>query len=191
MLPCAILTTVNVIVLVLWTVLDPLRWERKQISPTESYGHCSTDEESNIWLVSICFLGFVNMTALLLANVEAYRARHVSVEYGESKYIAIAMVLMIQIFVVGLPILFLVYEQPSAFYFIITVMVSTVSLSTLLLLFVPKIWVWAHNTEARTSNRGQNSVPGLNIEKRFGASSVGELPRLSPLSRTLLINIFA
>jgi hypothetical protein len=120
------------------------------------------------------------MIALLLANIEAYRARHVSVEYGESKYIAIAMVLMVQIFVVGVPILFLVYEQPSAYYFIITIMVSTVSLSNLLLLFVPKIWVWAHSSEARNSNRGENSVAGLHIEKRFGASSVRELRRLLP-----------
>jgi gamma-aminobutyric acid type B receptor len=164
--PFAILFTVNVVLLVVWTVLDPLKWNRKETSETSSYGHCSTDLDNSgvTWKVAAALLAATNGAALILANVEAYKARAVSTEYGESKYIAMAMGSMLQIMLVGVPLLFLVDDNPSAKYFIRSSIVFIICMSILLFIFVPKVKVWyglvfnkdhaKRNLSKRTSDLG-------------------------------------
>ena len=41
MIPFAVMFTCNVILLVLWTIVDPLKWERVQVDELNSYGRCA------------------------------------------------------------------------------------------------------------------------------------------------------
>jgi hypothetical protein len=138
----------NLLLLILWTVLDPLYWSRVTVSETETYGHCSASD-NNAWKSLLIVLGLVNGLALVLANVEAYKARAITTEYGESKYIAMIMASILQVIVVGMPLLFLVDDNPTASYFIRSSIVFVICMSILLMMFVPKIYTWTKKKDAR------------------------------------------
>ena len=138
LLPFAILFSFNVTVLSIWTALDPIVWKRMELSETESYGTCGIEGEPTVWKVCLSLIAVANGIALIMANAEACRARHISTEYGESMYVGLAMASTLQVVIVGLPLLFLADENPSALYFIQSSLLFTFGTSILLLLFVPK-----------------------------------------------------
>jgi len=139
MLPFAVLFSCNMILMTLWTILDPLVWVRVQTSPTESYGACRVEyPEAASWKVIVSFVAIFNGAALIGANIEAYKARNVDTEYGESSFIGLIMGSFLQVVVVGLPLFFLVNDNPTARFFLTSSMVFLMSISVLLLLFVPK-----------------------------------------------------
>lgn len=139
LLPFAILLTLNVIILLVWTLMDPLYYSRTNVSVTDSYGSCSASGDV-IWKICISLLAALNGTALLMANFQAWQARNLSTEYGESKYIGMAMACILQVIVVGVPLLFLVYENPPADYFVRSTIVFVICASILLLIFGPKMY---------------------------------------------------
>jgi hypothetical protein len=148
LLPFAMMFSTNVLLLLLWTVLDPLFWSRITVSETETYGTCNVSKNSAWKSISIV-LGLVNGTALILANVEAYKARRITTEYGESKHIAMIMASILQVIIVGLPLMFLVDDNPAASYFIRSSIIFVICISTLTLIFVPKIITWWNKKDAR------------------------------------------
>jgi hypothetical protein len=145
MLPFAVLFTSNLILLTVWTIYDPLIWVRVQTSPTDSYGTCSVQDDSSSWKVIVSILGILNGAALIASNVEAYKARKVDTDYGESSYIGLIMGSYLQIVLVGLPLYFLVQDNPTAKFFVSSSMVFLMSMSVLLLLFIPKWRNWKKN----------------------------------------------
>lgn len=152
--------------------MDPLEWERIEISETSSYGTCSVQKDSSVWKVCFSLSIIFNFAALVLSNVEAYRARKVKVEYGESRYIGMAMASTLQLFVVGVPLLFLVTDNPSVSYFVRCFLIFGVCMAFLMFLFIPKILAWAHTKPGEIVNR--SGGPGLNVSMRqsFGGKSV-------------------
>jgi hypothetical protein len=151
----------NLLLLVLWTVLDPLFWSRVTVSETETYGTCNVSE-NNAWKSILIVLGLVNGTALILANVEAYKARQLTTEYGESKYIAMIMASILQVIIVGLPLMFLVDDNPAASYFIRSSIIFVICMSTLTLIFVPKIITCWKKKDAR--KLAVTITPGLRFQ---------------------------
>jgi 7 transmembrane sweet-taste receptor of 3 GCPR len=151
--------------------MDPLEWERIETSETSSYGTCWVQKDSSVWKVCLSLSIILNFTALVLANVEAYRARNVKVEYGESNYIGMAMASTLQLFVVGMPLLFLVSDNPSVSYFVRCFLIFGVCMAFLMFLFIPKILAWARTKSGEVVNR---SGPGLNVSMRqsFGGKAV-------------------
>merc|ERR1712232_768406 len=95
----------------------------------------------------------VNIGALLLACVYSYQARNISTEYAESKYIGIAIFGMSEVFIVGAPLTTLVWENPRARFFLLSALNVTISLSVLLLVFVPK-FVLHRKQIAASARRG-------------------------------------
>jgi hypothetical protein len=79
-----------------------------------------------------------NGTAIIAANVQVYRARHITTEFSESRYIAIAMGIVLQFLVIALPAFF--YETPAELdHAVRTVLILLCSGSILFLIFIPKI----------------------------------------------------
>lgn len=95
--------TLNIVLLLSWTLVDPLRWHRVYTDELNSYGRCSA--EGGAWKGFLSALALLNFCALILANVQAYRARSINDELSESKYIGLTTLSMFQIFVVGVPLL--------------------------------------------------------------------------------------
>lgn len=138
--PFLVLSIANVVVLFVWTMQDPVEWERHPINadqPWNSYGSCRMGGSTSI--VCGVLIALFTLSSLFLACVEGYKARTICDEFSESKYIGIAVVCWLQVLVIGLPLLFLVDKNPVASYFLRTGVIFIVSSSLLLLLFVPKI----------------------------------------------------
>ena len=135
LLPFTVLLITNVALLLVWTLVAPLEWKREWTSEVSSYGTCTASNDTAIKPI-ISIIVCLNILALILANVEAFKARRLGTEYGESSYIVIAMLGILQIVAVGVPLLFLVDENPAANYFLRTSMVFIVAMSLLLLIFV-------------------------------------------------------
>lgn len=151
--PFAVLFSLNVILLVAWTIVDPLKWERVYEDELNSYGVCAA--EGDAWKGFLSAVAAINAGALILANVQAYIARNIKDEFSESKWIGIAMASMLQMALVGTPLLALVYDNPNARFFVWTGIIFVVCTSLLLLIFVPKIIL------KRESDRKSNEVVGV------------------------------
>jgi 7 transmembrane sweet-taste receptor of 3 GCPR len=163
MLPFAVLFTSNLILLTVWTIYDPLTWVRIQTSETTSYGTCKVQASSDSWKIIVSFLGVLNGAALIASNVEAYKGRNVDTDYGESSYIALIMGSFLQIVLVGVPLYFLVYDNPTAKFFVSSSMVFLICMSVLLLLFIPKWRNWIKKPIGVKDSRSlmlSSGVPG-------------------------------
>ena len=146
----------NVIVLLCWTILNPLEYVRKDGEGLDAwgriistYGTCeaisgdhnnedgsaSSPSSSRPYLI---VLGLINVGVLGIANWQAYAARKIEVELSESQYISIAVGSLLQAGLIGTPLLVLVNDLPQAFYLTMVFMLFIVPMVILLLIFVPK-----------------------------------------------------
>jgi hypothetical protein len=135
-IPFCLLFGVNIVVLTLWTFVDPLRWEVREVEDDKSrlYGSCSDIGVGGWVLVALTVL--VNVCALILACIEAFKARNISTEYSESKSLGHALFSWTQIIIVGVPLLSLISgDNPSARYFLEVSLIFAACLSMLVLIF--------------------------------------------------------
>mmetsp|Transcript_40293 Transcript_40293/g.85831 ORF Transcript_40293/g.85831 Transcript_40293/m.85831 type:complete len:341 (-) Transcript_40293:437-1459(-) len=139
MVPIVVVFTLNFVLLLCWTLIDPPKWQREFIKddPTNSYGFCKS--EGKAWIAFLTMLVLLNFSALVLACVQAYRARKMDAEYSESRWLGIACLSWIQVLIVGVPVILLTQDQPVASYFTRTILVFLVCVSMLFYMFVPKI----------------------------------------------------
>eukprot|EP00593_Proboscia_inermis_P005709 CAMPEP_0171321174 /NCGR_PEP_ID=MMETSP0816-20121228/110078_1 /TAXON_ID=420281 /ORGANISM="Proboscia inermis, Strain CCAP1064/1" /LENGTH=346 /DNA_ID=CAMNT_0011818857 /DNA_START=186 /DNA_END=1226 /DNA_ORIENTATION=+ len=141
MIPFAVMLSLNVILLLSFTLISPLEYIRFDTDTLNDYGTCSVNSGSNQYVT--IFLGasiiLVNVGALVMSNIQAYKARHISDELSESAYIALAMISMLQTYVIGIPLLIVVWKEPGAKYILLCGMIFVISMSLLLLIFIPKI----------------------------------------------------
>jgi hypothetical protein len=135
--PFLALFTLNFGILLAWTIADPLKWGRLSVEGEiwNTYGSC---EGGTVSVVLVSVLAAANFGALLMACSQAYLARNISGEFSESKYIGIAIYGWFQILIVGVPVLFLIeFDNPLARYILQITLIFIVSMSMLLIIFVP------------------------------------------------------
>merc|ERR1712048_113294 len=97
----------------------------------------------------------ITIVSLVLAIVQSYKARTISDEFSESKYVGIVVICWLQLLVVSLPLMFIVDTNPRASYFLKTALIFVTSTSLLLLIFVPKMIL---NKRHKTSKQYRRSV---------------------------------
>ncbi|CAB9522241.1 Gamma-aminobutyric acid (GABA) B receptor [Seminavis robusta] len=179
LMPFTVLIVSNTILLLIWTFVDPLEWKRISTGELSSYGTCASSSDDGVASEVLGGLvGGLNGIALILANVEAFKSRHVDTEYNERSSIAVAMGFILQIVLVGVPTLFLVDENPAASYFVRCSIVFVIAMSLLLLVFVPKIIAWrkqatggptarpsaGRSTQMESNNHRRSSQFGLKMK---------------------------
>jgi hypothetical protein len=116
-------------------------WDRTRKCGSDdftSYGSCFIGSDNTSLAMAISVM-VVNSCAVVLADYEAYKARNVSTEFSESRYIGFAMLSILQVGLVGIPIIFLVQDNPPARFFVGLVIITVVCMSVLLLIFIPKM----------------------------------------------------
>lgn len=150
-LPFLVLFSLNVVVLVVCTLADPMRWERRPLdddpSNNASLGSCRTQS----WIGRACLwsLTLLNFGALVLALSQIFRARGIPEKYQrETKYLIFAIGSMSQVFLTVLPILVLVRDSPSTAFVVEVTVIMVLSMSLVYLTFVPKFLV-RHNPRAK------------------------------------------
>jgi hypothetical protein len=173
MKPIIVVFTLNFTLLLCWTLIDPLRWQREYINddPTNSYGFCKSEGKASIAFLVLLIL--LNGAALVQACVQSYYARKMDDDYTESRWIGIACLSWLQVMLVGIPVILLTRNEPVAKYFTSSALVFLVCMSMLLLLFVPKI------KSTSTSKRVERQMSG--IQRR---QSQGFQPHAPPVCDT-------
>jgi hypothetical protein len=84
------------------------------------------------------FLTAVNVTALFLSNYQSYRARKLPSEFNETFYLAITNLVIFEKMALGVPILFVVGDDPASFMLIRSLLVSIICFAVPVPMFVPK-----------------------------------------------------
>merc|ERR1712056_15486 len=131
----------NMIVLIIWTILSPQIWTREVTGvdiygrTISSVGHCITEKS----FLFIIILGIINLSALLITLWQAYKARHIKTILGETKYITMATSSMLLVFIMGIPVMIIAYENPRALYFVEMFIIFIVCMSLILFTFWPKV----------------------------------------------------
>jgi hypothetical protein len=112
-------------------------------------------------VAAVCIIGFI------MTCVQAFRARDISSEFSEAKYLGIAVFSWVQIGVVGVPVLFLVDEENVvAKYSLVVGFVFTICMSMLLVVFVPMLLLKHRKRESKT-----NSLNLRNSQRFFSNGS--------------------
>lgn len=163
------LITCNWVVLLCWTFIDPLKYERDFLPGTDfwnrdiaSAGSCQS-ENPTIYLVllglreycnmsyqdAVHFLrrstvfGFlyriVNLLVLAIACFQAFKARNIQTEFSEATYIGLAMFTLAQAFLSGIPIAVVVRDIPAVYYLVLTFLLFLLCMAVILFIFLPKI----------------------------------------------------
>ena len=99
---CKVLV-LDVVILTLWTAIEPLHWERTVIRedqfgfPLESQGYCTSDR----WELFLGVIIVLHVALCATACYMCYMARNIPSRYSEHKYLTIAMVSNLQVFAIG------------------------------------------------------------------------------------------
>jgi len=134
------LLLLNIVVLTVWTVVDPLQHETIIIAQDvfkrnlETNGVCKSSY-SSIFIALLCA---INMGSLLYSVFQAYKARNISTELQESTYIFAAMMLILLVSFLGIPVIAMNSTDVAAFFFVSSSIIFAVCCSILLLIFLPK-----------------------------------------------------
>jgi gamma-aminobutyric acid type B receptor len=137
--PAAALFIMNLIILICWSAISPLQWQRVSVAgqPWNTIGVCMSQNkavEIGCWAV----LGSINFGALLLCFWQAYKARIHSDEFSEAKGIGMAMFSWLQLTLIGLPVLLLIdQDDVTARYFVTVGLVFLACMSLLFCIFIP------------------------------------------------------
>lgn len=137
-----ILLSLNLIVLITWTVVAPLEWTRVNESATDmfnrntdSFGVCTSEDGVAFVVVLIV----MNVGFFILANWAAYKARNIETEYNESRYIGISMAAVLQAWCMGIPILIVVWDNPQARFYVQAGIIFVTAQALVSLVYVPKM----------------------------------------------------
>ena len=106
-LPSAVVFASLLVLLLVWTLVDPVRWERfeRHDQTWNTYGKCVLGDGKVGKVMMACDIAL--LAALLLSTGwQAFRARNISSEFSESTYLGIAVFSWMQLAVVGTPFFF-------------------------------------------------------------------------------------
>jgi hypothetical protein len=156
------------VVLVLWGAISPFRWERYDVDsdrfarPIETTGRCESEHGALVVAFSSSAYGFMapfliilgfpsagvafwtifllfNIGILSFASHQAFVARKIAIEFAESEHISLAISTTLVASFVACPVMWMVGDQPRAYYFVRCAFVFVVSMALLLFIFLPKI----------------------------------------------------
>ena len=143
MAPLAILLVCNFIVLICWTVLDPLTYTRIELEGTdywnrviETTGGCRS-AQVEAYLIPLVIINFI---ALAVACWQAFLARDIDSNFSETRFIGFSLASILQTFLSGIPIIAVVRDLPDAFYLITTFMIFALTVVILMFIFLPKMY---------------------------------------------------
>ena len=138
--PFVVLLGITIIILTVWTTTDCWHWERVLVDINEPHGKTIGQCTSEYGIAYISALAGVMVGATILAGVMAYKTKDVDKTFSESSWIFTTIVMQFQVWVVGIPIIVIVRQQSTdAFYLTCVLLICSLSMSTLVLMFGPKL----------------------------------------------------
>ena len=145
LLPFAVLLTLNLSILITWTVVAPLTYEKVAVGGQDAYNReysftlaCQADPGRPSFVFYAC-LGILDVIAVMICWWECYKGRNTKVAYHENKHIIAALVICSQAFLLGVPLV-VISVDPSVRYICLTVAVMFCSAGILFPIMAPKIY---------------------------------------------------
>ena len=90
----------------------------------ETYGSCRLKKDAKISdLYFIVPLGIVNVLVLVIATIQAYQARSIEIEFSEDTYILLAIVIMLEAWLVGGPVLLMMDQDPKVLFAVLSILI--------------------------------------------------------------------
>lgn len=148
--PFVVITSINVVLLVVWTYVAPWVWKQHYIEdydrfgrPTQAYGVCGSTQLLPLsgWDLSVAFvtpLVVVNFVLICFANYQSFQTRHMPTEFNEAFYHALVMAALLEAFLIGVPTLIVVREEPQVNFVVRTFLISLMCGAVLVPLFMSK-----------------------------------------------------
>lgn len=136
--PMFALILLAIVILMIWTIVDPSKWQREEIDEItgESIGQCSSDSLT----VFLPLLLVVGIIPPFLTCFMAWKTRDVDDMYSESSWIFTLVVVQIQVLLVGIPVAVILSDiSTDGSYLGKTLVMFTIPMSMILLIMVPKI----------------------------------------------------
>eukprot|EP00797_Seminavis_robusta_P006117 Sro1407_g269990.2 (666) ;mRNA; f:3342-5341 len=132
------LVLIDGIILVTWTIVDPLTFQRQVVTedifgyPLESVGYCVSDH----WAVFTGLIAALHLTLLLVGCWYVYLCKDIPNGLSDAKYVGIAMISNAQIFVIAVPVLIIVAStNPGTSVFVRNIVIFMNDLAVVLLIF--------------------------------------------------------
>jgi gamma-aminobutyric acid type B receptor len=157
----AILLTLNLSILIAWTVVAPWTYLEIPTASLDGYGRvgyflakCEAENSGEASYFYIA-LGVLNVLAIMVCWYESYKARNTKVAYNENTHVIMALVISSQSFLVGAPLV-IAADNPSARYFCSILAVTWGCLGILCPIMVPKVQQvrrWTAEQAAKEANR--------------------------------------
>ncbi|CAB9517081.1 Gamma-aminobutyric acid (GABA) B receptor [Seminavis robusta] len=141
----ALVFGLNLTLLVAWTFVGPLHWDRITLEEdvfgrtTKSRGTCYTFQENKAGIVFGSLLVLVNLLAFLMAGYQSFKSRNLPTVFNESFYMTVTICIIVEAILIGLPIMVVVQANTIAFMVIGSWLVTVAALAVLIPLFWPKI----------------------------------------------------
>ena len=167
--PGAIILGCNILVLTVWTIMSPMIWEIRTVQydefgrPKVQVGSCNAQEGN-----ALAFIGSllaIDGVAILITLWQAYEARHITTDLSESKYIGLAVVAIFEASFIGVPVIYIVNDQPNAVLFLSTAVIFVSVLAILGFLFGPKYKAYWKKEGLSPSVPHGNYQPGANARR--------------------------
>ncbi|KAL7566630.1 hypothetical protein ACA910_003465 [Epithemia clementina (nom. ined.)] len=167
--PMTLLFLAALVMLIIWTLLDPLRWTRVEINEFtgESIGKC----ESNNSFAYFIPLVVIMLIPTVLTCIMAYKTKDVDDSYTESWWIFILVVVQIEVILVAVPVIIILNEESTdGKYLGFIFMLWSFPMTTLCLIFVPKMAAYRNDilglsvgAKYKRGERGQSRVSGVTV----------------------------
>jgi hypothetical protein len=165
---------VNLVILVTWASVSPLTYSREVIrsdvhgNPLESFGLCSSEHSAPFMALIFTYI----MLLFLGGMIMCYKVRTADSDYQESNYIIISLVSQFQMYLLGIPLLFVFSEESSEARFLVAfVVVFCNNLLLSLVMFVPKMIALHKNLEHANSMARTSIHNGTTVNEETGYNS--------------------
>ena len=126
-----------------------------------------------IFAFMIAYKSVVNFGILGMATYQAWKARHLSSEFQETKHLFRILATMVIILFIGLPVTLLGMGNQDVELFMISSAIFVTAMSVQVLLFFPK-FRYIHTHESKRSNNIQITGVSTSSEEENNKSSKGE-----------------
>ena len=132
----------NLIILVTWTAVSPLKYEPTPLDDLDRFGRVkaytwSCDSDNALWFRIV--IGLVNIAAVAVTAYQSYICRNTKMAYNESSYIYFSILIASQSFLIGIPGVIAAQGNPTTEFFCYSLATVWGCLGLVLPIMAPKV----------------------------------------------------
>ncbi|CAB9510064.1 acid type B receptor subunit 2 [Seminavis robusta] len=188
-----VILLIDICILTVWTIVDPLRWERNVLSEDkygydlESEGHCTSDH----WMIFTSIIGAYHFVLICIACYVCYLARDLPESLANAKYVSMALLSNMQIALVAIPVLIILGSEPQTSFFVRSVAIFMNDFVVVVLIFGNTIMqVYQFDSQrSRSDLHRMSSNTSLHADIRSYAKKVNQRKNDAVLDTSYTANI--